>query len=203
MVGAEGMTDGAAQELLGCRRGCRADAGVERSCVVVDADVVDARFELAALVGLPGEGRSAQEGRARGGPEDAADQWCVVFGAWQHAYPGVFVAGAVGPDRRRVLDEADLAGGAHGEPLSLGEVTSAAATAAISRWVTASTTASVRRSPEWRPEGARRAAHPFLEERHTRFPRMRLAVEPRRAPRGHGDALVLRGLSELPVVLGR
>jgi hypothetical protein len=37
---------------------------------------------------------------------------------------------------------------------------------------------------------------------HGRFPAMRLAV-PRPALRwGHGDGLVLRGLSELPVVLG-
>ena len=37
---------------------------------------------------------------------------------------------------------------------------------------------------------------------HGRFPAMRLAV-PRSALRwGHGDGLVLRGLSELPVILG-
>jgi cytochrome P450 len=37
---------------------------------------------------------------------------------------------------------------------------------------------------------------------HGRFPTMRLAV-PRSALRwGHGDGLVLRGLSELPVILG-
>jgi cytochrome P450 len=37
---------------------------------------------------------------------------------------------------------------------------------------------------------------------HSRFPTMRLAV-PRSALRwGHGDGLVLRGLSELPVILG-
>jgi hypothetical protein len=36
---------------------------------------------------------------------------------------------------------------------------------------------------------------------HGRFPAMRLAV-PRSALRwGHGDGLVLRGLSELPVIL--
>jgi hypothetical protein len=36
---------------------------------------------------------------------------------------------------------------------------------------------------------------------HSRFPAMRLAV-PRSALRwGHGDGLVLRGLSELPVIL--
>ena len=37
---------------------------------------------------------------------------------------------------------------------------------------------------------------------HTRFPAMRLAVEPTELHWGHGDGLVLRGLSELPVVLG-
>jgi cytochrome P450 len=35
-----------------------------------------------------------------------------------------------------------------------------------------------------------------------RYPAMRLAV-PRPEPRwGHGDGLILRGLSELPVILG-
>ncbi|GAA0897459.1 cytochrome P450 [Pseudonocardia zijingensis] len=34
---------------------------------------------------------------------------------------------------------------------------------------------------------------------HTRFPRMRLAVEPGELRWGHGDGVVLRGLSELPV----
>jgi cytochrome P450 len=36
---------------------------------------------------------------------------------------------------------------------------------------------------------------------HTRFPAMRLAVNPTQLRWGHGDGLVLRGLSELPVVL--
>ena len=70
---------------------------MESSSVVVDADVVDAQVELAALVGLPVEGRPDQEGRARGGPEDVADQCCVVVGARQHAYPGVLVPAPSGP----------------------------------------------------------------------------------------------------------
>lgn len=37
---------------------------------------------------------------------------------------------------------------------------------------------------------------------HTRFPAMRLAVDPDELRWGHGDGLVLRGLSALPVVLG-
>jgi cytochrome P450 len=37
---------------------------------------------------------------------------------------------------------------------------------------------------------------------HTRFPAMRLGVAPTDLRWGHGDGLVLRGLSELPVVLG-
>ena len=37
---------------------------------------------------------------------------------------------------------------------------------------------------------------------HTRFPAMRLAVDPAQLRWGHGDGLVLRGLSELPVRLG-
>ena len=37
---------------------------------------------------------------------------------------------------------------------------------------------------------------------HTRFPGMRLAVDPAELRWGHGDGLVLRGLTELPVVLG-
>ena len=37
---------------------------------------------------------------------------------------------------------------------------------------------------------------------HTRFPTMRLAVDPTALHWGHGDGLVLRGLTELPVVLG-
>ena len=36
---------------------------------------------------------------------------------------------------------------------------------------------------------------------HTRFPAMRLAVDPAQLRWGHGDGLVLRGLSELPVRL--
>ena len=36
---------------------------------------------------------------------------------------------------------------------------------------------------------------------HTRFPAMRLAVDPTELRWGHGDGLVLRGLSELPVML--
>jgi cytochrome P450 len=36
---------------------------------------------------------------------------------------------------------------------------------------------------------------------HSRFPRMRLAVDPCELRWGHGDGLVLRGLSELPVGL--
>jgi len=36
---------------------------------------------------------------------------------------------------------------------------------------------------------------------HTRFPHMALAVDPRDLRWGHGDGLVLRGLSELPVRL--
>jgi cytochrome P450 len=38
---------------------------------------------------------------------------------------------------------------------------------------------------------------------HTRFPAMRLAVDVADLRWGHGDGLVLRGLSELPVVLGQ
>lgn len=37
---------------------------------------------------------------------------------------------------------------------------------------------------------------------HARFPAMRLAGDPARLRWGHGDGLVLRGLSELPVHLG-
>jgi cytochrome P450 len=37
---------------------------------------------------------------------------------------------------------------------------------------------------------------------HTRFPAMRLAVDPSELHWGHGDGLVLRGLTELPVILG-
>jgi len=38
---------------------------------------------------------------------------------------------------------------------------------------------------------------------HTRCPKIRPAVDPAELRWGHGDALVLSGLSELPVVLGR
>ena len=41
-----------------------------------------------------------------------------------------------------------------------------------------------------------------LGELHTRFPAMQLAVDPAQLRWGHGDGLVLRGLSELPVRLG-
>jgi hypothetical protein len=37
---------------------------------------------------------------------------------------------------------------------------------------------------------------------HARFPPMRLAVDPAELRRDHGDGLVLRGLTHLPVVLG-
>ena len=37
---------------------------------------------------------------------------------------------------------------------------------------------------------------------HTRFPAMRLAVDPARLHWDHGDGVVLRGLTELPVLLG-
>jgi cytochrome P450 len=49
---------------------------------------------------------------------------------------------------------------------------------------------------------ARMEARMALSALHSRFPSMRLAVEPERLRWGHGDGLVLRGLSELPVVLG-
>ncbi len=35
-----------------------------------------------------------------------------------------------------------------------------------------------------------------------RFPAIRLAVDPTELHWGHGDGLVLRGLTELPVILG-
>jgi cytochrome P450 len=41
-----------------------------------------------------------------------------------------------------------------------------------------------------------------LAELHTRFPAMRLAVDASKLRWGHGDGLVLRGLTELPVLLG-
>jgi cytochrome P450 len=49
---------------------------------------------------------------------------------------------------------------------------------------------------------ARLEARIALPALHTRFPAMRLAVDPSKLHWGHGDGLVLRGLSELPVVLG-
>jgi cytochrome P450 len=49
---------------------------------------------------------------------------------------------------------------------------------------------------------ARLEARIALTALHTRFPAMRLAVDPSALHWGHGDGLVLRGLSELPVVLG-
>jgi len=49
---------------------------------------------------------------------------------------------------------------------------------------------------------ARLEARIALTALHTRFPAMRLAVDPSTLHWGHGDGLVLRGLSELPVVLG-
>ena len=49
---------------------------------------------------------------------------------------------------------------------------------------------------------ARLEARIALAALHSRFPTMRLAVEPTALRWGHGDGLVLRGLSELPVVLG-
>jgi cytochrome P450 len=49
---------------------------------------------------------------------------------------------------------------------------------------------------------ARMEARIALTALHTRFPAMRLAVEESALHWGHGDGLVLRGLSELPVVLG-
>jgi cytochrome P450 len=49
---------------------------------------------------------------------------------------------------------------------------------------------------------ARLEARIALPALHTRFPAMRLAVDPSALRWGHGDGLVLRGLSELPVVLG-
>jgi len=49
---------------------------------------------------------------------------------------------------------------------------------------------------------ARMEARAAFTALHTRFPAMRLAVEPAALRWGHGDGLVLRGLSALPVVLG-
>jgi cytochrome P450 len=49
---------------------------------------------------------------------------------------------------------------------------------------------------------ARMEARIALTALHTRFPAMRLAVDPAELRWGHGDGLVLRGLTELPVLLG-
>ena len=49
---------------------------------------------------------------------------------------------------------------------------------------------------------ARMEARIALAALHTRFPAMRLAVDPSELRWGHGDGLVLRGLTELPVLLG-
>jgi cytochrome P450 len=49
---------------------------------------------------------------------------------------------------------------------------------------------------------ARLEAHIALTELLGRFPDMRLAVPPDQLSWGHGDGLVLRGLSSLPVLLG-
>jgi cytochrome P450 len=48
---------------------------------------------------------------------------------------------------------------------------------------------------------ARMEARIALSALHTRFPAMRLAVDPSQLRWGHGDGLVLRGLTELPVIL--
>jgi cytochrome P450 len=48
---------------------------------------------------------------------------------------------------------------------------------------------------------ARMEARIALAALHTRFPRMRLAVDPTELRWGHGDGLVLRGLTRLPVLL--
>ena len=49
---------------------------------------------------------------------------------------------------------------------------------------------------------ARMQARIALTALHTRFPAMRLGVAPTELHWGHGDGLVLRGLTKLPVVLG-
>ncbi len=49
---------------------------------------------------------------------------------------------------------------------------------------------------------ARLEARIALTALHTRYPTMRLAIPPSTLHWNHGDGLVLRGLSELPVVLG-
>jgi cytochrome P450 len=66
----------------------------------------------------------------------------------------------------------------------------------ILRWVTASTTASARRRPGCRDASRSPRCTPAS-------PAMRLAVDLAELRSGHGDGLVLRGLSELPVVLRR
>ena len=48
---------------------------------------------------------------------------------------------------------------------------------------------------------ARMEGRVALAALHTRFPRMRLAVDPSRLHWDHGDGLVLRGLGALPVHL--
>jgi cytochrome P450 len=48
---------------------------------------------------------------------------------------------------------------------------------------------------------ARLEAGIALTALHSRFPAMRLAVDPSELHWSHGDGLVLRGLSELPVLL--
>jgi cytochrome P450 len=49
---------------------------------------------------------------------------------------------------------------------------------------------------------ARMEARIAFRALHTRFPAMRLAVDPSQLHWGHGDGVVLRGLTELPVFLG-
>ena len=49
---------------------------------------------------------------------------------------------------------------------------------------------------------ARMEARIALSALHSRFPSMRLSVDPALLRWGHGDGLVIRGLSELPVLLG-
>jgi hypothetical protein len=50
-----GLTHGNRKDMWGSGRR-HLDAGLERASVVVYADVVDAQLELAALLGLSGEG---------------------------------------------------------------------------------------------------------------------------------------------------
>ena len=73
--------------------------------------------------------------------------------------------------------------------------TSTAPTRATSPSGTASTSASARRWPGWK--GSSRSTT-LLD----RFPELRLAVPVEELHWGHGDGLVLRGLSELPVIPG-